>query len=212
MKPARGAFSILLPCFSIAIWLALVVMPVAGMYFRLRDRLPFSGPATLDLGNASFVLSRDRLLHFVLDFGAGRYSHLLTALNMPGFAVDLLSSIKTWPESWYPEWIGWESWLALIMPLYCLPVWWFAGRGIDAMLGRRRLGFLSLIFGTAVFLIFAIVFLGFSFALPPNELDGGRWIVWGPALWSVLFAAFPYDIYRRWSAGRKTCRLNADLG
>jgi len=137
VKPARGAFSILLPCFSIAIWLALVVMPVAGMYFRLRDRLP---------------------------------------------------------------------------------VWWFAGRGIDAMLGRRRLGFLSLmfgtavIFGTAVFLIFAILFLGFSFALPPNELDGGRWIVWGPALWFVLFAAFPYDIYRRWSAGRKTCRLKADLG
>lgn len=173
-------------------------MPVAGLYFPLRDRLPFAGQATLDLGHASFVLSRDRLLHFVLDFGAGRHAHLLTALNMPGFAVETLTSIKTWPDTWTPEWIGWESWLALILPLYCLPAWWFAGRGMDALFGRRRLDFLSQVIGTALFLIFGILFLGLLLAVPDARNTQGGYILAGIAFWWTLFATIPWDWFRRW--------------
>jgi hypothetical protein len=143
-------------------------------------------------------------LEWAILFGTRRYSHLVTALNAPGVVVELLASLPTsWPDSWHPARLMLESWRAISMPFFCMPFWWFFGRGVDAALGRRRLHWTSLLAGTLLcgFFLFLLVGLGIA----AREWERGEivdWALCGMALWTIVFGVFPFTwIYRRQTKG-----------
>jgi hypothetical protein len=65
-------------------------------------------------------------------------------LNIPAMLVEIGISLPTsWPESYRPAWawpIGLFGFRALTWPIWALPFWFFAGRGVD---GFFRIGHIS---------------------------------------------------------------------
>jgi len=64
-------------------------------------------------------------------------------LNMPACLVEIGISLPTsWPESYRPKWswpVGLDGFRALSWPVWALPFWFFAGRGIDSLLHERAI-------------------------------------------------------------------------
>lgn len=66
----------------------------------------------------------------------------VTALNLPGLMIQLPFAIASPNQrEWMPEGVDFRVWRAITLPFLCLPFWWIAGRGIDALtaLNHRRL-------------------------------------------------------------------------
>ena len=60
-------------------------------------------------------------------------------LNFPGmFGAVLIDRLTpAWPYDWTPAWtepLGMWGWRALSWPVFDLPFWWLAGRGLDAFI------------------------------------------------------------------------------
>jgi hypothetical protein len=182
----------LLPFLDLAIWLALVVAPLGFMYFQLRQSLPQSGTESIFFWTRSADVSRDDLLPIVLQLGAQRNANTVTALDL-----------HTWPSIWRPARFNVDSWRALSFPFYCLPAWWFAGRGMDALFGRRRLHWPALFSGLFFFLLFGGLLMSLV-VMPASERDGlPQWVFWGSGLWMVLFAVFPLAWVRQRVSDRR---------
>jgi len=196
-------FSILLPCFALALWLALVVLPGASLYLRVRQELPRSGTGLLTFGQFSVVMSRDRLFAFVFNM-QGHNSDVVAGANLPGVSIEVLVSIlhRTWPSVWYPTGFMRDSWRALIYPLYCLPFWWFVGRGGDGLMGWRRQHWSLCLIGSAFFLVFASFTVAFQFAPAADRIDFPMWVVYGAGLWDAMFAVFPAAWVRQRTSDR----------
>lgn len=45
--------------------------------------------------------------------------------------------------------------------------------------------------GTLLFIAFIVLFCGLRFEVPPDERVGESWVLWGIALWILLFGIFP---------------------
>ncbi len=191
------SISVLLPLLSLTLWLVLVPTGTASDYFSLSRLSP--GSSRIEFGSPEFRVSipRDHLLSLTLISVTHSESHLISAINMPGMAGELLFSIPTWPDSWHPSSLPFECWRALSWPFFCLPAWWFAGRGADALLGWRRPRWWTLLVGSLLFAVFATLFFGFRFGMSAEERSGDIWILQGCALWTLLLATFPAVWIRR---------------
>jgi hypothetical protein len=191
VKPSRNVFSILLPCLDLAIWLALIVGPVGLDYFRPHHQSLARDFGVIYLRKGTYRIEAEDLPWFLVV--TEKMSQAITAINLPAMTIEMLTSIKTWPDSWSPALVGLESWRSFVFPFYCLPFWWFAGHGIDALIGRRRLSWFPFTVGTLFFALFAILLFGMRFCLPESDPDrkGITWILLGFGLWASLFAAFP---------------------
>jgi hypothetical protein len=119
-------------------------------------------------------------------------------LNMPAMLVELPVDLATaWPSSWYPRlpfpfndlWF----WRAISWPIYALPLWWLAGRGLDAFLqdGRLpikpRLRFVEVLFMGIIGLVSGVCGVGLFFTADSDDIrDGLRWIIVPGLLWFAL--------------------------
>jgi hypothetical protein len=194
VKLARLPFSYLLPLTELTIWLVLVIVPATLFFFQLRS---LAGPTGAPIQTATYkaFIPRHEIFSFAFTTGASRHSHIITALNLPGIIVEVLISLPTRSSvSWVPAGFFLDSWRSLVLPFFCLPAWWFVGRGIDALLGRRHLHWATLLTGSALSLLSSVLFLGLRFGASASERseNGGiGWILWGFGFWALAFAVFP---------------------
>jgi hypothetical protein len=191
-------FSLALPLLSVLLAAVCVGSFVPGM-FRLNRELqqPSSAPETplgFDPATIDEISRFERSSHgsFPTPLQAAAY------FNAPAMAVELpIDFFTTWPDSWHPSlpypfddiWF----WRAITWPLYALPLWWLAGRAIDALRTpaqpfrnpRTRtaeaffmgiVGAGSLVFGVGLFFT----------ANPETAGRGLRWILIPGLLWFVL--------------------------
>lgn len=213
MKITRLSFSLLLPALELAAWLLLVPTQVGLLFWRLHHpaSVPVSEEFQTDkmysvLPNILLITpqkqghaSKHPFWDTALWLGTTRYSQLVTEINMPGVFVEALVSMPTsWPQSWHPEGMMLESWRAIILPFFCLPFWWFAGRGVDGVLGWRRLHWATMLLGSVLFAAFVVLLVGLRFGLPASDrTPDGNWIFYGFGLWILVLAAFPIAWLRR---------------
>jgi hypothetical protein len=116
-------------------------------------------------------------------------------LNTPAMLVEIAIDLPTtWPDSWYPKlpfpfgdlWF----WRAVSWPIYALPLWWLAGRGVDGLSQpdtfpispRIRLG--EAIFMGILGALSGAVGIGLFFtAESDSPNDPLKWIVVSCLLW-----------------------------
>jgi hypothetical protein len=56
------------------------------------------------------------------------------ALNLPGLVIQLpYAMVSSSQREWMPADVDFRVWRAITLPWLCLPFWWIAGRGIDAL-------------------------------------------------------------------------------
>jgi hypothetical protein len=79
-----------------------------------------------------------------------------------------------------------RAWNALSFPFYCLPFWWFVGRGFDVLLSRERLSWPSLPLGTLLCVFFLFLMLGLRLGISAEERKGLSYPFWGFGLWVAL--------------------------
>jgi hypothetical protein len=202
------SFALLLPAFELALWLVLVPSQAAAMYWRLRPPQNGSQAIHLSAGSFSAVIAPDRLLSFCMETVAMRESPLISSLNMPGFFLELPLSIRSWPYTWHPKTWSWFYWRCMTLPFFCLPAWWFAGRGLDGLLRRRRPRWWTLLIGTILCAAFFTLLVGLYFGVPAADRAEGSWILWGMGFWAFAFSAFPID-WIRLATSRKSALGNA---
>ncbi len=179
-------FSLLLPILELALWIALVPTELARIYFN--------GPP------GQFQLSPPvhGFLPFVLKWVPMTYSRMIIAVNLPAMLADAVISLPTGqPGKWHPPAISLDNWRSFVFPFYCLPAWWFAGCGLDALLGKRRLPRSFLWIGLILFVLFLVFLIGYLTA-PLRDQADLRWLLPGFWLWTILFAFLPLNWLREW--------------
>ncbi len=63
----------------------------------------------------------------------------VTALNLPGLVIQLpYAMVSSSQREWMPEDVDFRVWRAITLPWLCLPFWWIAGRGIDALTALKH--------------------------------------------------------------------------
>ena len=141
----------------------------------------------------TFDVRRDDLLYIPFtDIRVSR-SHIISTISLPVTVVEGMISLPLLrPSSWRPADLNVDSWRALGYPIYCIPVWWFVGIGMDSLFGKRQLGWPSQLAGTLLMLLFALIFIGFRYGFRGNDPNGDlHWILRAVGLWIVMFAVFP---------------------
>jgi hypothetical protein len=154
----RITFSLFLPTLSLLLWVCLIAVPTTLNYARFLQEA--HGARTLSLSSPPFQMNLPRARF--LPFAAFSATHLsgdaLPAINVPGFVTEMLVSmlLRSWPTVWHPAAIPFESWRAIIWPFYCLPFWWFAGIGFDALFRRRQRRWPWFVVGTLLCIVFIV--------------------------------------------------------
>ena len=197
MRTNRVSFRCLLPIVSLATWLILVPSYVGLQYYRVRHLSQGSEQAIDIIDDIAIRVPKDRwLAALVTSLPLNRY-HYVTALNLPGLIPDVLLSLPTTaPGKWHPSACTLEAWRSFTLPFYCLPFWWLAGLGLDALLRKRRLHRLALWFASVLFLLLVVILFGY-FTSPPLDQADLRWLLPGFGLWAVLFGVVSLNWLRR---------------
>jgi hypothetical protein len=159
-------------------------------------------------GTFHFTVAPEDYVSYSMGQALSERSPWMTAINLPGMVGEILTSLPTsWPESWHPAKMDLEPWRVVIYVFYCLPFWWFAGLGIDAALGRRRLHWIVLLLGTLSFVGLVVLLCGLA-TVTPADPGEGNWPLWGLGLWALLFAAMPMAWVRQWLQARAKRRAD----
>jgi hypothetical protein len=189
-------FSLALPLFSLLLAAVCVGSFVPGM-IRLNHELqqpPTSPDAPLDPATIREIARFEQTSHssFPTPLRAAAY------LNAPAMLVELpIDFFTTWPDSWHPPlpypfddiWF----WRAITWPIYTLPLWWLAGRALDALRTPGRPfrnprtrtveAFLMGIIGAGSL----VVGVGLFFTADQDATNQGlRWILAPGLLWFAL--------------------------
>jgi len=211
---SRISFALLLPLFALTLWLAVVPTQLGWIAWRLRHT-PKSGTENAQPDGSSepsppglaFSIPRENLSKFLFQGELDRWSHPVMAFNLPGILVEILISFPTtWPSIWHPVSFMMNAWRTIGYPFYCLPIWWFTGKGLDSAMGRRRLHWVPLALGTILFLTFLFFFLGFRFFSPAADRFDSGWLLWGLAMWAIGFGVFPFAWVRQIRRNRTLLR------
>ncbi len=198
----RLPFSVLLPLIALSVWVAVVAVPLTPLYLQLREEAKTAKDTTVNEGNFQYTVSRDQYVSYHLDEAMKSRADWMTAIDLPGMVGEVISSaFTTWPESWHPQAIELETWRVYIFTFYCLPFWWFAGRGMDALRGRR-LHWIALLAGTLLAAWCLVMLFGLAAVKPADPNEGGAWILWGSGLWAALYLPMPVAWVRQWRRAR----------
>jgi len=207
MKRWPITFAIILPLAEIFVAAVILAVPALVVFLKLVSLAHGTGVAHMQFGQFSRTIPREDFVSFAAQTSSFGSSHLLTALNMPGFLGELLVDLPTaWPESWRPAGVSLESWRALIWPVFSLPAWLLVGYGVDALLGWRKLHWSVLLTGTLLCVISVVLLAGLTIMYFTSERDDSAFILWGFSLWSALFATLPAVWIRRWRSRRAEAR------
>lgn len=189
MKISRIPFAFVLPVLALGATVALIGIQCAEVYYNLHTR----GVGGFVRLGPSYRMPANAILGESLRFSLASLSHIIQALHIPAFSVEVIVDHLTgaWPSTATPHGLDFLTWRALIFPIYCLPFWWFAGLGFDALTGRRSRRWPVLLSGAVLSGFCVFLFLGLRFALSAEEREGIVYPLWGFALWAALFAVFP---------------------
>ena len=198
MKPQRLPFRYLLPLLSILLWVVLIGVRGTIAYVHLQQSAHGAASVTLHAGNIEWTIPRDRLASTAFRMAAIGPGQFLQAVNLAGLPVDILMAriLGTWPSMWNPDGFSHIDWPGVAYPFYCLPFWFFAGFGIDALLGRPA-RWPWLLAGTLACLTFLVFFLGMRFGLSADERNEITKPIYGFLFWAILLAVFPASWFRR---------------
>jgi len=169
----------------------MLIAPSAFFYLRLRNAAHGAGTVTIESGDLVITLQSGEFLSTAIQGAALRAEKPVTVLNAPAVIVEVIVSlVVSQTVDWHPASLMWPTWRALIYPIYAVPIWFYLGRGIDALWGhrvvRRRDAVISLLLAA----IFATLACGFRFGLTQAERqdqDLLQWFIEGFALWAALF-------------------------
>jgi hypothetical protein len=198
----RVRLAILLPLAALAVWYFLVPAQIGLIWIQLQLAARHSTDGTVRLRN--FSMPRDSILSFAVMSVGMRQGQTVTALNIPGLLGEVLISLPTtWPELWHPFDLPEKSWRSFCLPFFCLPAWWFVGRGLESLLGWRRPRWGTLLFGTIICTVFLIGLLALTFGQTTQERADDIQILWGFAFWTLAFGVFPAAWIHRGLTRRK---------
>lgn len=186
----RVPFRILLPLLALAVWVGIVAVPAMSIYNELRAVTGNVKNATVTEGTRRTTIPPESFAAYAVNEAVVTHSHVITALNLPGALMEMpVSLATTLPEVWYPRRLELWTWRALATVVSCLPAWWLAGLGLEALLGRRRLRWPWVALGGAACGLLLVMLGGFLFGVSAGP--GGGWVYAGLVLWIVLFAVLP---------------------
>jgi hypothetical protein len=193
---------------DLGIWLSFFAIPAANALFNLE--LAARGAKAVHLAGGSFSadIPRSRFIPFALEAASFQNRHTIMALNTPGMFGEILVSLPTtWPMSFRPHGMMFDEWRCLSLPFFCAPFWWFAGRGVDGLVGLRKPHWSVAVLGAALSVFFLVLFLGLQFMMSADERAETVWPLWGLILWGLLFAIQPLA----WWLRRRSARLAAAI-
>lgn len=185
-------FAVLLPIAELVLWIVLV--PTQGLiaWLNLRHAARGARAVQMSFGEFTVVIPRDQFLRFAFGSATRNESPFITALNVPGmFAEFPLSAALSWPEVWRPRSLTPDLWRCISLPVFCLPAWWFAGRGLDSLLGWRRPRWWTLLIGTLLSVGFLVLLFGLWYGGSRADLIDGYWLLWGMGFWALALSLFP---------------------
>lgn len=189
-KPLRS-FAFVLPTLNLLLWLVVVVAPAVLFYSRLKHEAHGAKTVTIQTGDFVVTLQSNEFRSVAIQGAALRAEKPVMLLNAPAVFVEvLISLIVSRTPNWHPASITWTTWRTVIYPIYAVPIWFYLGRGVDALWGRsivrRREALISLLLAA----IFTTLACGFRFGLTPAERqdqDILQLFIEGFALWAALF-------------------------
>ena len=195
MPSRRIPCTLLLPLFSLTLFVVLVALPATLTYIGLHQLTPPRFATA-----AQQHLSVEQTLISVAASEPKSFANLLNGIDMPANFVELPidKCSSAWPDTWYPPGLSVFTWRAISFPFYSLPFWWFAGFGLDILLKRRHSRWPVLLVGTLVFALFALLAVMLSLT---HGVEDDRAVTIpiriGEILWTLLFASFPAAWIRR---------------
>jgi hypothetical protein len=186
-------FSLVLPLICLVIWVTAVLVPTTVIFLQMKSRANGAGSLTIRTATIEATIPPDDFFPFALHGATIRTAKAVAGINVPGLFIEAgLSSVTSWPHRLYPSRYLLESWRALVFPIYALPAWWYAGRGIDGFVGRVRLRVVETIVSTLVSLAFIGLGVGLQFGLSQSERDADLiWFTCGLIFWGALIAIEP---------------------
>ena len=188
MRLRRLPFCVILPLLSLCVWIVLVAIPITFGYLHLVYLAHGSPAVFLHTQNFSITVPKNNFFRFAANLVGESRGWVLTALNLPGMLIELLLSIRTWPNIWQPAGLTLWSWRALSLPIFALPAWYYVGVGVDGLCGRVVLHIRDAIFGS--FLAAGCAFLGAGLTIglsAPDREPSLKWITAGFMLWALAF-------------------------
>lgn len=198
LRIRRVSFSLLLPLAAMAAWTELVAVPVALTVYGFHEAAQESNRIRIHTGRIEMTLPARRWIPYALEMVSWRRGHTVAAANLPGDFVEALAVLPlSWPNAWHPKGLSLTAWQMLSFPFFCLPAWWFVGRGLDGLLGRKRLHWAMALAGSVLSLLFFAVLLGFRFASSSSERADMGWVMRGFGLWGSAFAVLPAAWFRQ---------------
>lgn len=168
------------------------------MAYRFYRAAEGTSAVTIHFGGAQVTLPRQRWFPFAVERVAFRYSEPITAANIPGVVGEILISLPiSWPAVWHPTGMSVYEWRTFTYPVFCLPAWWFVGRALDGLLGRRRVGFPTLFIGSTLSLVCLVILLGLTFGISTTDRAEVVWVFPGLAFWTLGFGVVPMAWFRQ---------------
>jgi hypothetical protein len=186
LKPKKFSLATLLPLAELFVWFTLILVPAVQTSIAFVRQSRSSSNE-----NAPFPFSRS--LGYSLGFAFEEQFPTIVNLNLPGVLIGLPISVPVLQHlRAHPAMLTTRSWAVVTLPFFCLPAWWFVGRGLDAVLvwTRPRLGFR--IIGS----ILCCACIAFAIAIaksPPNDRSDLLPFMPGAILWAVAFGVFPFS-------------------
>ena len=211
MIPQRISFARTLPIVAFLLSYVIIAIAATMAYVNLKHPLR-------DRPDEIVFNPHGHFLRFSISMAAEFTSDTIQAINTPAFSIELAidRSAKTWPTGWTPFGLDFRQWRALIFPVYCLPFWWFAGLGLDALSGSRKLRWWVLLAGSLLWVFIVFLLCGLCFGLPASERHDMVFPYWGFAIWVALLVVFPLTWIKQALARRRIktslqARLFAEL-
>jgi len=111
------------------------------------------------------------------------------AANLPATLAEVLISLPlSWPLLWHPPQLSMATWRTFSYPFLCLPAWWFAGLGIERLVIREKLHWITFVSSVILSTACLVLLIGLRFGTSSSDWSGGDPVLWGFGFWSVAFA------------------------
>ncbi len=133
-------------------------------------------------------------------------------LNLPAVWLELPRAIVSHDKNeWVPVGMSFQYWRALAWPVVGIGVWWFVGRGVEALISafrgvvRPAISYVETAIAVLFALLGAVIFLGPL--LDPSSLNDGilrYFFVLAGAMWVLLGAAIILARLAQWRIRRRS--------
>lgn len=195
----RFALSLWLPLFAVVLSAAIVLFPAGRLYLRWRAAIGNNDKLRLTTGEFQAMIPRERMLRSAVEMNALREQGTISVLNAPGHLLGALASqLVVHHANGFPDALGPFLWRVLSMPLFAIPAWFFAGRGMDGLFMRQRMRLFDLALSAILVLLSLLISFGLRFGLSESERGDVLLVsyILGFFWWSLLFA-FPLSAWMR---------------